>query len=427
MWASVRRMFGATMVSMLTAGTGLHMQSVTADGNVIGVRHGVVVQQDRGCPHAISPDEADIRRSTRGWPGGVLTLSSIERIGRSGNHYMAISTLFSIAFCCQVKVLELPDMDWRLPTKSGERFKSSTNLFSFSQRDTNRAPLQYINGSLPADFEGLQGRLDVCPHERLIDGTHANHIRGLHPHLQKCVRNVKMRGCEAAYLKESLGGEDSCPSPQRQLAEHEDESAQLVAGTTSPLERREAGSLVVHVRSGDIFKPGTIYHQYGQPPLLYYLAIIANKPWNKMSFVTSGEDDLLNPAYRVIEGINSQGLLGTNVEMHKDRPLWEDLQAMLCADSLALSHSTFTNLLLAHSRAKRFFLPWGCEPQVGNTKLNHFVNATMICLQRPEVEVYGIEWWTTSEAYTVYESWDPSSNLVEMVVSDSVKGMRRCC
>ncbi|CAN0499468.1 unnamed protein product, partial [Ectocarpus sp. 12 AP-2014] len=69
MWASVRRMFGATMVSMLTAGTGLHMQSVTADGNVIGVRHGVVVQ-DRGCPHAISPDEADIRRSTRGWPGG---------------------------------------------------------------------------------------------------------------------------------------------------------------------------------------------------------------------------------------------------------------------------------------------------------------------------------------------------------------------
>ncbi|CAM9350446.1 unnamed protein product, partial [Ectocarpus sp. 4 AP-2014] len=73
---------------------------------------------------------------------------------------------------------------------------------------------------------------------------------------------------------------------------------------------------------------------------------------------------------------------------------------MLCADSLAFSNSTFTNLLLAHSRAKKFFLPWGYEPQIGDMALNRFVNASMICLQRPEVEVNGIEWRPTSEAYT---------------------------
>ncbi|CAN0347389.1 unnamed protein product [Ectocarpus sp. 6 AP-2014] len=171
---------------------------------------------------------------------------------------------------------------------------------------------------------------------------------------------------------------------------------------------------------------------YGQPPLLFILAVIASKKWESLTFLTNGQDEeLLNPTFRVIEELVSQGVLGTNrtiVETHKKRPLWEDLQAMLCADALSVAHSTLTNLLLAHSRAKIFFLPWGCEQQDGNTNFPpRFIHSSIICLQRPEVEVYGIEWRTTSKAYTVYENWDPSFNQLEMVVSDAVKGVQRCC
>ncbi|CAN0002181.1 unnamed protein product, partial [Ectocarpus sp. 8 AP-2014] len=174
MWANVWQTLGVIMLPMFTAGTELDMAG-GAEDSVIAVRDGVVVQQDKGCPHAITPDEADIRKSTRSWPGGVLTLTSIERVGRSGNHYMAISNVFSLAFCCQVKVLELPEMDWRLPTESGEKFRSSTNLFSFASKNNNRRDgHQHVK----TGFEGLQGRSDVCPRERLIEGTHANHIRG---------------------------------------------------------------------------------------------------------------------------------------------------------------------------------------------------------------------------------------------------------
>ncbi|CAN0111630.1 unnamed protein product [Ectocarpus fasciculatus] len=429
MWANMRSILGVTVLPMFAADVMLNFAKGEGDQGVIAVRGGVVVQ-DKGCPHAITPEDADIRKSTPSWPGGVVTLMPLNAIGRSGNHYMAISTVFSMAFCCQVKVLELPNMDIRLPTESGKKLRPSTNLFSFASGNNNhRAGQQGIK----TGFEGLQGRSDVCPQERVIDGKHANHMTELHPDLQTCMSKVKMRGCEAVYFQESLGGEDSCSTPRRQLTADEKEPGSIVTGSSSPLERKGAGSLVLHIRSGDVFRPGTEAHHYGQPPLLFILAVIASNKWDSLIFLTSGQDEdgrLLNPTFRVIEEFISQEMLGTNgtnVEMHKERSFWEDLQTMLCADSLAFAHSTLTNLLLAHSRAKKFFLPWGCEPQIGGTALNRFANASMICLQRPEVEVYGIEWRTTSDAYTVYNHWVPSSNQLEMVVSDAVKGIRHCC
>lgn len=58
-----------------------------------------------------------------------------------------------------------------------------------------------------------------------------------------------------------------------------------------------------------------------KPPLLYTLAVIASKKWDNLTFLTSVHDDkLLNPTFRVIEELLSQGMLGTNgtiVETHK--------------------------------------------------------------------------------------------------------------
>lgn len=93
--------------------------------------------------------------------------------------------LLILWYSCQ---LELPDMDWRLPTESGEKFRSSANLFSFASKNNNRrAGQQHVE----TGFEGLQGRSDVCPPERLIEGTHANHIRGKCHNISKGLLAVK--------------------------------------------------------------------------------------------------------------------------------------------------------------------------------------------------------------------------------------------
>lgn len=54
-----------------------------------------------------------------------------------------------------------------------------------------------------------------------------------------------------------------------------------------------------------------------KPPLGYFLAVIASKKWDYLSVLTSGPDEQLNPTYRVMGALNSQGFLGTNVAMHK--------------------------------------------------------------------------------------------------------------
>ncbi|CBJ28488.1 conserved unknown protein [Ectocarpus siliculosus] len=433
MSALIWRLLRATLPPILAVGSsafavGLDERGDEAGGGAIGMREGFVVQEV-GCPQAISHDEALARTSDHSWPGGVLNVTSLETVGRSGNHYMAISAMFSLAYCCGVKVLQLPDTDYRFPTEEGGEFKSSKHLFTFSSNGTDGVEAERQTWSQLTGLEDLQGRVGICPKERIVDGTHANHITGLGKDLQTCIRHVHMRGCEAAYLQQVIGDERSCPDSPPPPVETDGEPTELVVPGTAglPSERKGDGHLVVHIRSQDIFSPDTRFHQYGQPPLGYFLAVIASKKWDYLSVLTSGPDKQLNPTYSVIAELNRQGYLGTNVGMHKDRSFWVDLQTMLCADNLALSHSTLSNLLLAHSRAKRFFLPWGCEPQPWTLKLNRFVNASMICLQRPEVQVYGIDWRTTKDAYTVYDSWDPNSNMMEMVVSDAVKGVQRCC
>ncbi|CAM9534393.1 unnamed protein product [Ectocarpus sp. 8 AP-2014] len=393
MSALIWRLLKATLPPILTVGSsafavGLDERGDHAGGGTIGIREGFVVQEV-GCPQAISHDEALARTSDPSWPGGVLNVTSLETVGRSGNHYMAISAMFSLAYCCGVKVLELPDTDYRFPTEEGGEFKSSKHLFTFSSNGTDGVEAERQTWSQLTGQEDLQGRGGICPKERIVDGTHANHITGLGKDLQRCIRHVHMRGCEAAYLQQVIGDESSCPDSPPPPVETDGKPTELlvVPGTAgSPSEGKGDGHLVVHIRSQDIFSPDTRFHQYGQPPLGYFLAVIASKKWDYLSVLTSGPDKQLNPTYSVIAELNRQGYLGTNVGIHKDRSFWVDLQTMLCADSLALSHSTLSNLLLAHSRAKRFFLPWGCEPQPWTLKLNRFVNASMICLQRPEVQ-----------------------------------------
>lgn len=128
---------------------------------------------------------------------------------------------------------------------------------------------------------------------------------GIHPELMSCMNRVYLRGCEAKYLEQLLGGADFCEKPpetgRRSLGESDEQevggvrpkegkridrtkglngrgsrigggSRRGVAGqgsrpgvTTRSLVdpdvhfgrhgNGDAGSLVIHIRSGDIFSP----------------------------------------------------------------------------------------------------------------------------------------------------------------------------
>ncbi|CAN0342498.1 unnamed protein product, partial [Hapterophycus canaliculatus] len=89
-----------------------------------------------------------------------------------------------------------------------------------------------------------------------------------------------------------------------------------------------AGSLVIHIRSGDIFavkkspRPDgiTSFQTYGQPPLQFYLHAISSQPWSDVTILTfSPTKEQLNPTFAALEMMQQTGLLGPHVVTHKAR------------------------------------------------------------------------------------------------------------
>ncbi|CAN0420266.1 unnamed protein product [Ectocarpus fasciculatus] len=159
-----------------------------------------------------------------------------------------------------------------------------------------------------------------------------------------------------------------------------------------------------------------------QPPLQFYLKVLATRPWSNISVLTNARIQReLNPTFGVLQELDKQGLLGAPASFYPDRDLYTDLRDMLCAQNVVLAKSSITRLLVRHSRAKRFFLPTSCDR--GGP---FFVDR--ICLYRPDVEVYGIEWKTTLNEYSVYDEWlNTDEQRLEMITSDEVKRIQRCC
>lgn len=79
-----------------------------------------------------------------------------------------------------------------------------------------------------------------------------------------------------------------------------------------------------------------------------------------------------------------------------DRGTLEVLDAVLCAESLALSRSNLGFFVLAHSKAERFYLPTSCGSGTKGRMRNSAVerspdNTTLLLLERPTTEVMIVE------------------------------------
>ncbi|CAM9977168.1 unnamed protein product [Ectocarpus fasciculatus] len=327
--------------------------------------------------------------------------------GRCGNHFLMASSYLAMGFCCRSRLLTLPAVDTAMPDdEGGGGFKAGERWFDFSG----------VTPPWPG-FEKLGDNPEVCRPQMEDGAGDAFGYERIHSRLLRCMNRVYLRGCEKAYLGKVVDLEGFCPKQE-------------------PGKRKGAGSLVIHIRSGDIFNPdeeGRRREGFGQPPLQYYLHVLEEKDWDSVTFLTAAwMQKAINPTFAILEIMAKAGTLGGNVRMLKNRSLLEDIREMLCADALATSRSSMSFLTFAHSRATTFFVPTPCgnggfrrmrKPPVKAT----FDNTTLLLLEKPDAEVYGTVWPGNSPTYSVYEAWhDTPEQLLEMATFSGIEGVQKC-
>eukprot|EP00903_Cladosiphon_okamuranus_P018343 g16875.t1 len=371
------------------------------EGESAFVSEGDLFQED-GCPYVLSRRQAEQVKNDDSELGNTITLVT-HGGGRAGNHYMTLSAYFAMGFCCRSKLLSLPAADTKLPDE-GDEFKAQKRWFDFS------------NITLPwPQYQGMGDDPGICRPETKDGGSAAFGYENVHWQLLECMNRVYLRGCEKAYLGGLVDTDAYCPKGKR---------------------KEGAGSLVVHIRSGDIFDPmgeGSRRDGFGQPPLQYYLHVLRAKEWDDVTILTAAwQDSSLNPTFNILDMLADSGTLGKNVRLFKNRSLLTDVREMLCADALATSRSSMSFLTFAHTRATSFFVPSPCgkgafrrmkNPPVKAT----FDNTTLLLLERPHAEVFGIDWRDDGGDYSVYQGWhDNHQQLLEMATYKGIQGLRQC-
>ncbi|CAN0262035.1 unnamed protein product [Ascophyllum nodosum] len=424
---------------------GAHSEGST-DPNLV-VRHEIVFQM-RDCPQMISEAEAFARKKdTDPLRGNTITMTS-QCTGRTGNHFVNLSQFLAMGYCCKSKVLELPRSDETFTGSAGGHFTSEKRFFDFSNTDV--MPLE--------EYHELSERPEVCRPTIRMGYKRAYRLVGIHPDLLSCMNHVYLRGCEAAYLGAMVktsefcaAGETSFTSPPgvnaaqfvHDVNDHHvenDQESKSVGGSSSvgghSQERGPgAGSLAIHIRSGDIFEGRLDSRRYGQPPLQFYTKIIANKQWDDISVLTYAKtDELINPTYTALEEMKATGILGPNVKFFKNRSFKADMEAMLCANGVAFARSSLALMISAHGRASYLYVPLECGPgtyarSTRNRTSPKIVqdNTTLLAIEKPDAQIYGIEWESGGEAYSVYTSFNKSSRQrSEMLEFDGIKRLQRC-
>eukprot|EP00752_Nemacystus_decipiens_P014352 g12769.t1 len=385
-----------------------------------------------GCPYAIeSEEEATARINDTSLPGNVVTVEHL-RFCRTGNHFTSVYQNLALGYCCKSKVVWLPPKDDILAPGMFSEGADGPRWFDFSS-----AP----------DMPGFDSR--SCVADITWAGQRAFHMYQLEspdsefhtPGLLECVKKVpRLLECEAAYFFPRDYDVCRAGATPSAFADHEEGEAQsslrrhkldrqiLSEGTPDNEEKggqveparsgREVegggdGTLVLHVRSGDIFDDKVLAY-YGQPPLQFYMQVMQDAKWDRVDVVTNGLDkDSLNPVIPALQAKLSAGELPANVNIHTNRSMDEDLRSMICADGLAMARSTLNTLTGFHSRAKRIYGPTECKGQLN-----------ILAVHRPENEVIGLVW---PGHYGVYTNWENTSDQrQEMLAYDMIDGFGQC-
>ncbi|SDG18639.1 hypothetical protein [Paraburkholderia phenazinium] len=124
----------------------------------------------------------------------------------------------------------------------------------------------------------------------------------------------------------------------------------------------DVGTVVIHIRSGDIFRGAGAHPDYGQPPLSFYQSVLASIACAKV--VVVAEDDA-NPVIKpLLEYLRQSGSF--KVESRIGGKLHDDIGTLLKAETLIAGSGTFCEGVSALSRRlkrvitfEREFDTWG--------------------------------------------------------------------
>ena len=167
-------------------------------------------------------------------------------------------------------------------------------------------------------------------------------------------------------------------------------------------------ALIVHIRSGDIFRRDRPNPNYGQPPLYFYYQIFKLKHWKHIHFITSPtHSHLQNPIFTYFhlqrQKYNYSIIpKGTKVTFQQSRNLTYDWHTMLCARYFASSKSTLSQMIVDLSPYLReVYLPSpiSCEQaslSPGTVASEQTTKQAVIC---HEIDLLGYSFknWTNSK------------------------------
>eukprot|EP01036_Dinobryon_divergens_P022091 gene22091-30326_t len=121
-------------------------------------------------------------------------------------------------------------------------------------------------------------------------------------------------------------------------------------GCTSPEMRCPSGlesTLVVHIRSGDIFADNP-HALYRQPPVLFYQQVFRSRDWDRIVLLTSLEkNNSYNPVWNyLLDRENSERVVNTTLLFQISSSLEDDFKMMWCARYFVAASSTLSNMIV---------------------------------------------------------------------------------
>ncbi|CAM9239044.1 unnamed protein product [Laminaria digitata] len=372
---------------------------------------------DRGvCQYAVQNEEEALARGRDpSVPGTTVNVTNMIA-GRLGNHFTIASRYLSLGYCCKAKLVTLPPKDPILaPGMFGEGTPGPRH-FDFS--DAPDVPGFNSSAHCAADY--TKGGDDAYRAFLARRGLPYGYMD--QKELALCIRSVRLLECEATYyFPKAL---DVCG-----LSDSDSGRLATPASVSASSNGETAGNLVMHVRSGDVFRMGKAYGSYGQPPLSYYMGVINNRDWDRVDLVTWGtekrDENPVVPALQMLVDMGTWPNIDFNI--HVDRSIEVDLQAMLCADAYATSRSTIGELTMYHTRAKTIFLPSTCDGY-GST-FGHTSGRLIAARSSRDdsFEVQGVTLRPEAPLYTPYEKHEFTDNeRLEMLQYSGLAGMEEC-
>lgn len=205
----------------------------------------------------------------------------VLKIGRFGNSFQQVAKAMRLAERSQIKKLVLEKTPWLI-----DSFRSATNV-EVDQTGTKSKSLKRVDTVIVGRF--------LWEEELTYEGSY-------------------LREIEAA--------------------------TELKRHFSFPVRKPDFGSedLVVHLRGGDVYSDDPP-HDYGQPPLGFYLAILDTHEWASVTVIHEDDNPVVLAALR--QHLEQSGIAHT----FQSSSLHEDLSVLLAAQNLVVGNGSFARAI----------------------------------------------------------------------------------